>query len=206
MNSRIILTVAWTLVIACSLPAAEEQSTPKETLKAFARATREADRQKLRACLHAADGNEARMADAMVDATTALARLRLAAIGKFGEARSRELNGGVPSEDEIRLMDAAAEKIDGDRATVTMKNGPRSGEMQLVRIDGVWKIAVGQGTAGKAPELIDAEITSLQKTAGVVGEVADEVAAGKYKTAREAAESLAVKAQRAGKATSQPAR
>jgi hypothetical protein len=206
MKLKAVVTIVSVMAVVWVVRAAEEASTPKGSLKAFARATREADRQKLRSFLYPADETEARMADAMADATAALARLRLAAIERFGEASARVLNGGVPSEDEIRLMDAATEKIDGDRATVSMKGGPRSGQMQLVRVEGMWKIAVGQGMAGKTPQQIEGAIATLQKTARIVGEITEEVTAGKYKSAREAADALALKAQRAAQPASQPAK
>jgi hypothetical protein len=174
-------------------PVTVDQSTPKAALKTFAAVTRAADAQAMAACLHASDDMEKKMAAAMVDMAVSIARLRLVAIEKFGEEGAKPFSGGVPTEEEIKKFDAAIEQIDGDKALVTV---PAADKVNMVQVQGAWKISVGHSIAGQKPEKLEADIKQMQATAKAIAELIEEISAGKHKTAQEAVAALQKKMQK----------
>ncbi len=172
-------------------PAAADQTTPKATLKSLAIATQTADRATLRACFHAADATEEKIADLTADVAVALTRLRDAARSRFGDAGAKEFNGNIPDAAHLERIEAAVEAIDADTATVTVKTAENRAElMHLVRIDGKWKLSVAKFVAGLKPDEVTGKLSAMRLTGRLLADLTGEVTAGKYKSAQLASEAL----------------
>lgn len=169
-----------------------EMATPKGALAFFSQSIREADVAKLKACMHATSALEQRMADSTSEVAAALSRLRLAAVEKFGEPGGITFQGGVPTEDDVKRIQSAEEKIEGDTAIVTVAGGasPQPTRMRMVKVNGAWKISVAHMVAGQSPAVVDNELKKAQTTMKVVNETIDEIKSGKHATDKAASEAL----------------
>lgn len=176
-----------------SQPAEQPQDTPKGMLKTFATATRDADAAKLRGCLYAGNALDEKMAAAMVEMIVSVSHLRQAAVEKFGVLHAKDFQGDIPTDDDLKRIDQAEEKINGDQALVVMKDARQSGPMRLIRVDGVWKIPVGLSIAGRKADAVEAQIAQMKSTATAADEVAKAISDGKYATPREAITALQAK-------------
>ncbi|MGE5607962.1 MAG: hypothetical protein ACM359_01800 [Bacillota bacterium] len=176
-----------------SQPAEQAQETPKATLKTFAAATRDADASKLRSCLYAGNALDEKMATAMVELIVSVSHLRQAAVEKFGVLNAKDFQGDIPTDDDLKRIEEADEKIDGDRAFVSMKGTRQDGPMRLIRVDGAWKIPVGLSIAGRKTDAVEAQIAQMKFTATATNEVAKAITDGKYDTPKDAITALQAK-------------
>jgi hypothetical protein len=62
--------------------------------------------------------------------------------------------------------------------------------VQLVKVDGKWKLPVGKLTEGMQPEDVNRRLTEFKTLSSVVSDVTSEVGTGKYKTADEVSDAL----------------
>ena len=199
---------------------------PKDVLKQLASAMRRGEAGEIRGVLYAANETEARMALATSEYAAALAGLQKAAVAAFGEHGAKELTGDAPPGEEIARIDAATLSIDGDTATVTFVPDkspepvpaanaepdpapPPPEPVVLKRVAGRWRVPVASLAKGAAPGEIEQRLADLSAQTGLIKEIAQEIAAGKYKTAEQAGEAWRLKVYaltpKPGAPTTQPA-
>jgi len=183
-------------VRATTKPVAVDQSTPRGAVKVFAIAVQSGQADKLREVLEAASPAEEQVVGAMGDAAAAAAVLRAAATEKFGAEAARAMAGGPPTVGDIDKVDWAAERVDGDRATVDLGGGAVA--MRLVRRrEAGWRIAVGGLVPVDDPKTGAKIVPGLRALARTMTETAGEIRAGRYKSAAEAKEVLTTRTQAA---------
>ena len=189
-------SLALTLVFALPLLAqtAPDTSTPKAALKSFTESIRAADTPKVRACLHATTPLEEKMADATAEVATSLARLRLTAVEKFGEAGGTTFQSSVPTEEDVKRIDAASEKIEGDSATVDVTGNPAGpAQMRMVKVAGAWKISIAHMVKGQSASQLESDLGRMATTTRLVNETTEEIKAGKHANDKAAYEALKAK-------------
>jgi hypothetical protein len=153
-------------------------STPKGAAKTFATALENGDAD---AAKKACTGGDPKMIDSLANAAGNMKKMREAAISKFGDEGKTAFNG--PDGDDMGMMttkvDDAVEKIDGDKAMLTLKDGK---PLALKKVDGDWKVDVSE-MSGLGSSMGAAMFDSMGKAAK---EVTDDVNTGKYKSAADA--------------------
>ena len=182
-------------VVACALCALmaaaggcnkNDLSTPKGAAKSFAKALENGDAESAKA---ASTGGDPKAIESMAKTFGAMKKLQDAAVAKFGEEGKSVAGGpgggkGGNMAEMSKKVDEATEQITGDTATLTTKDGGEP--LKLKKVSGDWKVDVTQMGGDMAKEgqpMMDA-------MAKAAGETADEINAGKYKTAKEAQTAL----------------
>jgi hypothetical protein len=158
---------------------AADSTTPKGTLTLLNRATASGDSASVRKLMHASTTQESRIADALVARTEAYTKFRQAAVKSFGEDAASKLTGTKEETAAAEQAIARADvKIDDDKAMVQM--GPQP--VNLVKIDGVWKLSLAGLAEGLAPGDVDKMLDQMKILSSVMTQTSDEVTAGKYKS------------------------
>jgi hypothetical protein len=165
-----------------------DQSTPKSALRVLADSMEAGNQAGILGVLHAATPQEQKMAAAMAELAGAIAGLNKDAVAAFGAEGAKLLTGDVAAAAAKGLanLNAASEKIDGDKATVMVaEGGAGESPVNLVKQDGKWKYPVSEMAKGIDPAQIDQGIADAAAQAKLLKEAAEEVRAGKYKTGEE---------------------
>lgn len=168
-----------------------DQTSPRGALKLFAKSVQEADVEKVRGCLHAAGETEGRYARGYADVSVAFGRLRAAVAAKFGEEAAKRY---VANPLETQHIDEAAVREQGDVAVVELKTEPVA-RIELVRVDGQWKLSVNRMLAGRPAREIRTDIERMALLVDAVTEVATETFNGQFKTAPSAMTALEKKVE-----------
>ncbi len=155
----------------------DDLSTPKGAAQTFASAMESGD---VETAKRASTGADPKMIETMAKAMGSMKKLKEAAISKFGDEGKR-ITSDSGDLDLTRKVNEAEEKIEGDTATLTTK-GDMGTPMKLKKIDGSWKVD-GSEMAGPAAGM---GIAMFEAAAKAADELANEISAGKYKTADEA--------------------
>lgn len=171
---------------AAKIPA--DQSTPRGALKLLAQALETGDGGKVLLVLHAANATETKIAAATADLAAANGAVRNAAIKAYGEEAAKKFVAGSLSEASDRL-DSAAEKIDGDRATVNTAEDDAE-PLTLIRVDGKWVIPLTSVATGVAQTDVDRNLQDVEAQIHLLRSVGDQIAQGKFKTVEEARAAL----------------
>jgi hypothetical protein len=119
-----------------------DQSSPKALLRSFFASRGEVDESTIRSILHATNPLEQQIVDASVQIQLANSRLAAAEKSKFGKATTRPTMTAPIVADDASALAALTEKIDRDRAVVTLADDPESA-IHFIRIDGKWKLPIG---------------------------------------------------------------
>lgn len=190
-NSQLVgFAIAMALVVGCdNKPSGggggggTDISSPKAAVKTFISAIARGDASSAKAAA-IADDKQAKVIEAMAAMFPGMVKLHDAAAQKFGAEQAKDLEGPIAI---IANVDKAEEKIDGDKATVTVKGANKP--VALKKVDGGWKVDM----AGmSSPD--DAEMTKMAPIMGkVAGEVADDIKAGKFKDMNEAQQAMGKK-------------
>ena len=165
--------------------AAAPLPSPKAVALAFVLSLDKGDATVAKALVPPGDGR-GRWVDAAVGLSAALKRLDAAAVARFGDA------GRAVSRDQLHLaasakaVEQAVEKIDGDAATLTLPNSPRS--LRLRKVGGLWQLLAGP-TEDEAP----AQVALCERLTAAADVTAGEVAAGRYADAGAAARAFAAR-------------
>lgn len=213
-----LFVCAWALGAAALPAAPPPADAPVEqpdapevrgALKSLNIALRDGDGDKIRELMHARTPLETRMVDAMAVMAEAFAALHEAAVEKFGAENARNITGDNEARwaEGLARIDSAEVKIQGDKATVIYEAKPpptktasdttppeppaaeeKSPPVVLRKVKGKWKLPVSQLAAGAEEEALEQRLAELEVQTGLVREVAEEIAAGAFKTAEEAAE------------------
>jgi hypothetical protein len=167
-----------------------DSSTPKGTLKMLTKALDAGDRKVLLELFAAETPAEQKVADATASLAEATAVLRRASAKAFGEAASKPL--GVSSDavaEAFARVDASTETIEGTRATVSSPED-RGESLVLVLKDAKWRVPMSQIAGPAQGAELEQNLKDSAEQAKVFNAIADEVAAGKFKTAIDARQEL----------------
>jgi len=174
---------------------ATDAVTPRGALRVFAAAVRAGDAAAVRRCLHAVTEAEKQLADAMASSAAAAATLRRSSGARYGEDASRRLDA---ESSKPGRLEAARESIDGDAAAVELPTtGPSASTVRLVRVDGLWRIPVTDLLGGEDPENVGRLVPTMRSMARIMNEVADEIAADKYRTFEAARDTMRLRLREA---------
>ncbi|HLX61280.1 MAG TPA: hypothetical protein VKX17_08370 [Planctomycetota bacterium] len=179
-----VLFACIALIAAVSIRAADE---PKDVAVAFAKAITEGDK---KATHEVAAGTEEQLKtlDLMTDMLHGILKFKAACDAKFGAENvlSKSMAGGVPDlVDEVKKSEA---KEEGDTVTFIDKAKPDDKHpLKLKKVDGKWKVDLS--SMGDEAKDMPAGMGKM------FGDFADEINAGKYKTAEEAAVAFQKKMQ-----------
>jgi hypothetical protein len=206
LMSRLLFAVAVATAVTSSAPAAAvapattsavalDQSTPKALLRSFFASRGEVDEATLRSLLHAATPVEQKVLDSVVQVELANSRLRAAARQRFGAAATTTAPSVASSQgvdvDTLEDIEALTEKIEGDRATVSSPMNAAI-TMQLVRVDGRWKLPVAAQAGGAVdPAIAETLGAATRAQVEIIDAVAAEVRAGKFASEEQVRQELA---------------
>jgi hypothetical protein len=185
-NRQLMLCVL--ALLACGVFGCKNDlSTPKGAARAFAKAMEDGDAAEAK---RASTGGDPQIIEAMAKMTGNMKKLHDASVAKFGDQGKSVAGGGGNGPDFSewsKKIDEANVKEEGDTATLTQKDGGEP--MKLKKVNGEWKVDTTPLT-GEMASMGTAMIDSMSKAAA---ETADDIKAGKYKTAQEAQEALGSK-------------
>lgn len=181
-----------------------DQTTPRGALKVLASAMEAGDKEKILGVFHTTSPLEERMASAMAEMASAVAKLRKVTTEAYGEAGARELIGELPPPGESdRLVDSATETITEKNATVQL--GAESPPAKLIQVDGQWKFPVSELAQGVPPEAISRDVEFNMGQAAAIDAIAEEIAQKKYSSAAEVRTALESKLRQLVEERRQPA-
>jgi hypothetical protein len=163
------LLISFAYVARADRAAAQQAdlSTPKKALKYFDAVGTDPKVDRATLFYHAKTDDEKKVAKAFAAVDLQLAKLRKAAVSRWDRAAGDAMVHAVrdvTAED----IDAATEKIDGDKATMTGKGF--SEPLPMIRVNGTWKISLAdaiekaQTGADDLVELCDDLVEAMQLT------------------------------------------
>jgi hypothetical protein len=172
-----------------SVPA--DASTPQGALKQLSLAMLHGDQQEMRQLMLWENEQEQKVVEAKIAESRAYASFRSAAVAAFGEAKAAEVTGDFARQgaEQLAAIDAAEVKNEADHASVTV------GQLtyNLKKLDGRWKVSIKGLLTGATPQIIDLMLRDMSDQTSVIQEMANEVAAGNYKTTDEVAAAFKAK-------------
>jgi hypothetical protein len=148
--------------------AGNEQATPKGALKYFDRVSAEPNLDRAGTFYYAKTADEKKIAKSFAEVDYALAKLKKLAAARW-DSKAADAMAHALRDVTVQDIDAANEKIDGDKATIT---GPGfDTPLPMVKVDGKWKISIAdamkqsQATVSQIEEACTALVESIDKTA-----------------------------------------
>lgn len=159
---------------------AHDQSTPLAALRSFNNAMGAFDAEAVRRLVHVRGKDGQKLLDAIAGSMPAGRRLADAAAERFGEA-GRQLVA-----DSLELRDADV-KAEGDRATVTTGDDEDDETVPMVRIDGLWKVAIEEFIADSALIPVADAAGAIQAAGTACDELANDLRAGRHGTVEDLA-------------------
>jgi hypothetical protein len=175
---------------ASSIPT--DHSTPRSALRVLADAMAAGDAKAILGVFYASNPQEQKMAQAMVDVATSYAGLQKDAVAAFGTDSAKVITGdtaAIQAQGLARLA-SATEKVEGDKATVIVGDGTEEPPVSLVKHEGKWKWPVSEMAKGIDAAQIEQGIADAATQAKLYNEAAEEVRAGKFKTAGEVRQAM----------------
>jgi hypothetical protein len=164
-----------------------DYSTPVATLKTLLTAAQQGDSATVRASMVIVPKLNDDV-NVFLDAMAATARLQAEAEAKFGAMGAERF--GKPSAAELtgqlKRVEAAALKINGDTATLDAPADPPSGQkgqnVRLMKVGNEWKVQGGEyfGLTQDAAEKTRERLVLTKRLTAIAEEVTKEIAAGKY--------------------------
>ncbi len=171
-----------------------DQSTPKALLRSFFASRGEVDEATLRSLLHAATPVEQKILDSVVQIELANSRLRTAERARFGAAATSTAPSVASSQgvdvDTLEDIDALTETVEGDRATVSSPMNAKI-TMQLVRVDGKWKLPVAAQAGQVDPTIAETLGVATRAQVEIIDAVTADVRAGKFASEDQVQQELA---------------
>jgi hypothetical protein len=166
-------------------------SSPKASAKTFATALTEGDASGARKAAIVTEV-QGKAIDALAAMVGGFKKLSIAAETKFGAA-GKDVSQGTDMINQLKNIDTAEEKIDGDSAILIVKdqeNNPRAQPLKLKKVGADWKIDVDAMPDHDKME----QMTPVLKAMGKAAEdTAAEISTDKYKNADEAKQALGMK-------------
>ena len=187
INPRaIVLLISFfsTIAIAdgpATKPAPADPSTPRGALKAVDQALPDGGLKAARTLYHVSDEKYRKAANAMAASDLAAAQLAKLVRQKFGDKAAEQALHAM-RQFTAADIDAADEQIDGDKATV---NWPDDREpLQMIKIDGKWKVSVADLLSGDdGDDAIKEVVETNQQMVKELEKTAKELEAGEYANA-----------------------
>lgn len=131
--------------IAATRPASIDPATPRGALKAFSESLPAGGLKAALAAYHAASDRERAVLPVLARSDMAVSRLDQLTRQKFGEKAGDDIVHAMRLRTDEDILDAR-EKIDGDHASIEWADGRDS--LEMVKVDGKWKVAVSQVFVG----------------------------------------------------------
>ena len=167
---------------------APDLSNPKSTAVSFAKAVQSNDMAAAKAASTGSD-EQYKMVEAMGQMMSGFKNFESAAVAKFGDAGKS--GQGMP--DVVADTEGSEVKTEGDTATLINPKKPDDKDpMKLVKKDGKWKVDLASMPMNEQAKTMAASASKMKKA---LDETAEEIKAGKYKTAQEAQAALGMKMQ-----------
>ena len=161
-------------------------SNPRSAAVTFTKALEEGDLQTAKLACNAS-GIESDLIEAMAQSSSGIKRLNSAATARFGQEAQKIIQGQGPMNVSKNLAEGDVEQ-DAERATVRSKD--RKDEVQLLKIDGQWRVDVGALIKGKDVT----RVVPFFRAAGLAArQVADDVDAGRISSAEDARKAMATR-------------
>lgn len=177
----VLLTVVASSVLAADKP---DLSTPKKAAKSFAAAVQSADMTGVKAA-STGSPEDYKMMESFAGVISAGARLRKAAVAKFGAEDGKKIVQGSP--DLPAQIEQSDEKIDGDTATLVHTGEDPANALKLMRTNGDWKVDLNR-IPGK--DQMAKSMPMMKELQKVLDESTTDVKDGKFKTADEAQQAV----------------
>jgi hypothetical protein len=159
---------------------------PKAVALAFAGSIEKGDAATARG-LVPGDEAHARWVEAAAALSVALKKLDAAAAARFGDAGKAVSRNQLHLTDAAKSLEQAQEKVDGDSATLTVPG--RAEPLVLKKVEGKWQLQVGPAAAGEA----ESQLALYARLTRAAQRTAEELAAGTYATAEQAAKVFAAR-------------
>ena len=188
-TTRSVLTIAIVSVASIATsqttqPASIESGSPRSALLEFNKTMHNGDGNSLHDLLLASNPTEEQIAKQIVDSATALAELTKNAADKFGPEAAHAAFGDPGA--IVKMADEnvakSTETVTGDTAVVSL-NRSGQGTMTLKKVDGKWKIAVGDLVKNVDPATLQKMMKSMDSGNAIVKQMAADIGSGKYPTA-----------------------
>lgn len=177
-----------------ALPPADP-ATPTGALTLLSRAGVSGDAAAMRGIYSAANEREQRLADLFVQQAVAAAKFRQAAVKAFGEDAATQLTGTSEADSQMaeQRISQADVKIENDKATVTLKSQPGeppSQAMQMVRVDGKWKLPMAPLFEGMTDQDVEPKLLMVQSQIEAINQTTDEIDQGKHQTPQQVMDAI----------------
>lgn len=168
-----------------------DPSTPRGALKLLTGALDAGDAATARATLFTQDPGHQPWMDAMLRLSAATASLKTESVKAFGEEGAKAVIGEPATATAVAMaaLDRSTEEIDGDAAIVRAE-GNAEPPIELVRVDGRWRVPLAVFVGGASPEQLAETTTQMSTQAAVMEQFNKDLAGGKFKTAEEAIQVL----------------
>ncbi len=166
-------------------------STPKQAVISFGEALSSGNAEDAKAAV-VPDQLALDLVTAMADIAKGTEKLRVSAVKKFGEEGNQLAGEQMDMKADMEKLKEAEEKIDGDTATVTMKDQPESA-ITLKKIEGKWKLDAGAMLGDDARQMLPV----FKAMGRVFPDVATEIDDGKHETIASARQALQAKMMQA---------
>jgi hypothetical protein len=167
-------------------------------MKVLSQAMEAGDSAAIKKVMHANTPAEEKMVAAMSAQAEAISKLKSSSIAKFGADEAKKLVGDTGSQlaQAMLMFDAAAEKIEGDKATVIPSGDPQMA-IHLVKVGADWKLSVEEMAKTVPAGQVDRALADMNLQAKILNEVSTGITSGQYKTPEEASNDLRAKLMRA---------
>jgi hypothetical protein len=167
---------------------AVDRSTPRGALLVMVNAMWNGDAQKYVESFEFTSNEELKLKATLERVVAANARFKRAVSDKFGAAAADAIVSSLPLMASPELIDSAAEKLEGDSATLALGNGP---PVQLSKVDGEWMATV-EGVFHMKLSVMD---QILSQAIGALDETSAGIRRNKYQTTTEAVNAMIRKAR-----------
>jgi hypothetical protein len=168
-------------------PVPADTTTPKGTLKLLSAAMESGDEDAMRGLMLAEGPVEQKMVAAQIAQAASFAHFRRALVASFGQQALDELIGPAPSSEQRNaVFDAAPQKLEGNRATVSVERD----EYELTNVGGKWMLSLTSMARSVEPAVLDQSLRELTVKSEVMAEVAAEIEQGKYHNTDEVGQAI----------------
>ena len=178
---------------------APDPSTPRGALLLFNRALRDGDTTTIKQSFITANPLESKMVDTVAEVAAAFAQMHAAAAKTFGEGHAGKF--GETDSADIDQIESAEITLNGDTATVRYKDSKHR-PFDLKKSGGRWKLPAAQLGKPADAAALDQQLADLAVQAKLMRQIAEEIKAGKFTDADQAADAWHSRMLQA--ATSQP--
>jgi hypothetical protein len=159
---------------------ADSAKSPKETLKEEDAVARAGNVEQDLAFYRATNAQEKKLAQAIANADVALAKLQKVVEQKFGKELAIAVVHAASAQD-VSDIDAATEKVDGDKAVIDWKRKD-SQPLTMVKVDGKWKVSLSDLIQGMDEKEVNELIDAMRQLVTQIGFISGRVEQGKYRS------------------------